>query len=99
MDGAFPIDSSGSLPDGRSFSTPAQMRAILMSQLPQFSRSLTEKMLTYALGRGLKPYDRRTIENIQRAVAADGYRFQTLVQQIVESLPFQSRRGEEVTAQ
>jgi hypothetical protein len=96
-DGNFPVDSSGTLPDGKTFSSPAEMRAILTSQLPQFSRSLTEKMMTYALGRGLKAYDRRTVDNINQALAADGYRFQTLIQQIVESLPFQSRRGEEVT--
>jgi hypothetical protein len=97
MDGKFPVDSSGMLPDGKTFSTPAQMREILTGQLPQFSRTLTEKMLTYALGRGLRDYDRRTVDAIQRTVAADGYRFQTLIHQIAESLPFQSRRGEEVT--
>ena len=72
------------------------MRALLLLQLPQFSRALTEKMLTYALRRGLKPYDRRTVENIHRAVTDDGYRFRTLVHQIVKSLPFQARRGEDV---
>jgi hypothetical protein len=96
-DGNFAVDSSGTLPDGKSFTTPAEMRAILTSQLPQFSRTLIEKMMTYALGRGLKAYDRRTVDSIQQTLAADGYRFQTLVQQIVESLPYQSRRGEEVT--
>ena len=72
------------------------MRALLVSQLPQFSRTLTQKMLTYALRRGLKPYDRRTVDGIHRAVAADGYRFRTMVHQIVKSLPFQARRGEDV---
>jgi hypothetical protein len=95
-DGNFAVDSSGTLPDGKQFSSPKEMRAILTAQLPQFSRTLTEKMLTYSLGRGLKPYDRRTIDNINQSLAADGYRFQTLIHQIVESLPFQSRRGEEV---
>ena len=52
---------------------------------------------TYALRRGLKPYDRRTVESIHRAVAADGYHFRTLVHQIVKSLPFQARRGEDIT--
>ena len=52
------------------------MRALLVSQLPQFSRTLTEKMMTYALGRGLKPFDRRAVDAVQRAVVADGYRFQ-----------------------
>ena len=97
QDGNFAVDSSGTLPDGRTFSTPAEMRTILASQLPQFSRTLIEKMMTYALGRGLKAYDRRTVDNIHQTLATEGYRFQTLIQQIVESLPFQSRRGEEVT--
>ena len=96
MDGEFPVDASGTLPDGQRFATAGEMRAILVSQLPQFSRTLTQKMLTYALRRGLKPYDRRTVDGIQRAVAADGYRFRTLVHQIVKSLPFQARRGEDV---
>ncbi len=96
MDGKFPVDSSGTLPDGKTFSSPAEMRAILMSQLPQFSRTLIEKMLTYSLGRGLKTYDGRTVDNMNRELGASGYRFQALIQQIVLSVPFQSRRGEEV---
>jgi hypothetical protein len=71
------------------------MRALLVSQLPQFSRTLTSRMLTYALRRSLQPYDRRAVESIQRAVAADGYRLRTMVHQIVASLPFQARRGED----
>jgi hypothetical protein len=95
-EGAFPVDATGALPDGQTFATPGQMRALLVSHLPQFSRTLTEKMLTYALGRGLKPYDRRAVDAIQRAAAADGYRMRTFVHQVVRSLPFQARRGEEV---
>jgi hypothetical protein len=71
------------------------MRALLVSQLPQFSRTLAEKMLTYALGRGLQTFDRRAVDTIQRTVAADGYHFQTMVRQVVQSVPFRSRRGEE----
>jgi hypothetical protein len=96
-DGNFPIDTGGTLPGGKTFSTPAEMRAILSQDLPQFSRTLIEKMMTYALGRGIRDYDRRTVESIQQTLTADGDKFQTLIQQIVESLPFQSRRGEEVT--
>jgi len=96
-EGAFPVDARGTLPDGQTFQTPGEMRALLASQLPQFSRTLTEKMMTYALGRGLKPFDRRAVDSIQRAVAADGYRLQTLVQQVVLSVPFRSRRGEDVS--
>ena len=95
-DGEFPVDASGTLPGGQRFTTAGEMRSLLLLQLPQFSRTLTEKMLTYALRRGLKPYDRRTVENIHRAVADDGYHFRTLVHQIVKSLPFQARRGEDV---
>lgn len=93
-DGKFPIDSTGTLPDGKAFSSPAEMRSILMSQLPEFSRCLIEKMLTYSLGRGLERYDRITVNDINRKLAASDYRFQTLIYEIVKSLPFQSRRGE-----
>ena len=61
QDGNFPVDSSGVLPSGKSFSSPAEMREVLSGMLPDFSRCLTEKMLTYALGRGLRalrPADR-----------------------------------------
>ena len=51
-------------------------------------------MLTYALGRGLERYDRKALNDINAKLAADGYRFQTLLNEIVRSLPFQSRRGE-----
>ena len=94
MDGKFPVDASGVLPSGKSFAAPVELRALLKADLTEFSRCLTEKMLTYALGRGLERYDRRTVEDIDRKVAASGYRFQALVYEIVRSLPFQSRRGE-----
>src|SRR5687767_2117047 len=94
-EGKFPVDATGTLPDGQKFATPGEMRTLLVSHLPQFSRTLTEKMMTYALGRGLKPFDRRAVDAVQRALAADGYQFQTMVRQVVQSVPFRSRRGEE----
>jgi hypothetical protein len=94
MDGKFPIDSTGTLPGGKSFSGPAEMTALLKDDLPKFSRCLIEKMLTYALGRGLQRYDNRTVDSLNRQLAASGYGLQTLVHEIVGSLPFQSRRGE-----
>jgi hypothetical protein len=94
VDGKFPVDSSGTLPNGRSFSTPAEMRTVLQAQLPEFARCMVEKMLTYSLGRGLGPYDRRTVEEIGRKLAASGYPFQSIIFEIIRSLPFQSRRGE-----
>jgi hypothetical protein len=51
-------------------------------------------MLTYALGRGLERFDKKTVESVTQAVAQSDYRFQSLVFEIVKSLPFQSRRGE-----
>jgi hypothetical protein len=95
MDGKFPVDSSGTLPNGKSFTTPGEMRTLLKSQLPQFSRCIVEKMLTYSLGRGLGSYDRRTVDEIDRKLAASGYGFQSLIYEVVHSLPFQSRRGEQ----
>ncbi|HEY2016787.1 MAG TPA: DUF1592 domain-containing protein [Bryobacteraceae bacterium] len=99
MDGKFPVDSSGTMPNGKSFSNPAQMRAVLAQQLPEFARCMVEKMLTYSLGRGLGPNDRRTMDEITRTWAASGYPFQSLIYEIVGSLPFQSRRGELSTSQ
>jgi len=93
-DGKFPIDVGGTLPNGKSFATPAEMNELLNAELPEFARCLTEKILTYALGRGLERYDRRTVDEIQRKLAATGYRFETLVLETARSLPFQSRRGE-----
>jgi hypothetical protein len=99
VDGKFPIDVSGTFPNGKSFTSPAEMRALLMDETPEFARCVTEKMLTYALGRGLERYDNRTVNEISRNLAAGGYRFQTLIHEIVRSLPFQSRRGEAVKAE
>ena len=94
MDGKFPVDVSGTFPNGKSFSTPAEMKVLLKEELPEFARCITEKMLTYSLGRGLERYDRKTVDEIVRRLSASGYQFQTLISEIVQSLPFQSRRGE-----
>ena len=72
------------------------MRATLKSQLPQFARCMVEKMLTYSLGRGIGPSDRRTVDEIAKNWAAADYPFQSLIFEVVRSLPFQSRRGESV---
>ena len=93
-DGKFPVDASGTLPNGRTFSSPAEMRALLVAELPEFSRCLIEKMLTYALGRGLEPSDRRTVAEINRRMTASGDHFQSLIYEIVHSVPFQMGRGE-----
>jgi mono/diheme cytochrome c family protein len=96
MDGAFAVDSSGVLPSGKSFKSPAEMRDVLASMLPDFSRALTEKLLIYSLGRGLERYDRPTVQAITKNLAAGDYGLQTLIGEVVKSLPFQSRRAEAV---
>ena len=98
MDGGFPVDSSGVLPGGKKFANSAEMRQILTERVPELTRTLTEKLLIYSLGRGLQRYDRPTVNGITKKVAASGYGFQTLVQEVVRSLPFQSRRAEDVKA-
>jgi mono/diheme cytochrome c family protein len=98
MDGGFPVDSSGVLPGGKKFANSAEMRQILTERVPELTRTLTEKLLIYSLGRGLQRYDRPTVNGITKRVAASGYGFQTLVQEVVRSLPFQSRRAEDVKA-
>jgi mono/diheme cytochrome c family protein len=93
QDGTSPIDSSGTLPDGRSFKGPAELKAILKADRDAFTECLTEKMLTYALGRGMERYDKPVVKQITRRVSASNYRFSSLVLEIVKSLPFQMRRG------
>ena len=94
MDGAFPVDASGRLPNGKTFDGPAEMRAILADMEPEFARTLTEKLLTYGLGRGLERYDRRTVQGIVRRATEADSGLQTLILEVVKSLPFQSRRAE-----
>jgi hypothetical protein len=94
-DGAFPVDSSGVLPDGSSFKGPAELKGILKEKKDLFARCLSEKLLTYALGRGPEPYDRPALDKIQTALEADGHRFSTLVIEITRCFPFRMRRGKE----
>ncbi|HEX7085584.1 MAG TPA: DUF1592 domain-containing protein [Vicinamibacterales bacterium] len=92
-DGEFPIDATGNLPDGRTFQGPAGLREILSTEEEAFAKALTSKLLTYALGRGLEPYDRRTVRMIARRLPHHEYRFSGLVLEIVNSVPFRMRRG------
>jgi hypothetical protein len=92
QEGKFPIDSSGTLPGGATFNGPQELKQALKSQPNLFTRNLTEKMLTYALGRGVESYDRPAVDQIQQRLAADGYKFSTLVMEIAKSKPFLMRR-------
>jgi hypothetical protein len=91
MDGRFPIESSGTLPDGRTFSGSKELKGILKGQSDTFVRNVTEKLLTYALGRGLERFDRPTVDGISRQVTANNYRFSSLVLEVVRSAPFQMK--------
>lgn len=90
-DGTFPVDTSGVLPDGTKFSGALELKRILRRQAPAFTRNFTEKLMTYALGRGLERSDSDIVESISSRVAAEGYRFSVLVREIVNSRPFQMR--------
>jgi hypothetical protein len=92
-DGKFPIDATGKLPNGRTFEGAKGLADVLMSNQDGFAQAITEKMLTYALGRGLERYDRPAVKKIVSGMAANQYRFSSLVLGIVNSLPFQERRG------
>ena len=92
-DGESPIDASATLPDGSSFEGPTGIRDHLVRQPDRFVSSLTEKLLTYALGRGLEAYDAPAVRRIVRSAEAEEYRWSALVRGIVESVPFRMRRS------
>jgi mono/diheme cytochrome c family protein len=83
------IDASGVLLDGTKVNGPRELREALMAQKTQFVKTVTDKLLTYALGRGLEYYDASTVRSIDRSAAADGYRWSSVISAIVKSPPFQ----------
>ena len=87
-----PIDASGVLPDGTPFNDVAELKAALLRRPDRFVGTLTEKLLTYALGRGLEHYDMPSVRAIVRKSAADDYRLSSVILGIAESLPFRQRR-------
>ncbi len=93
-DGEYPVDAAGELPGGRAFQTPDELKGILKEDAGDFAECLTEKMLTYALGRGLERYDKPVLQSIREKLAGNDYRFNTLILDIVRSMPFQMRRGD-----
>ncbi len=87
------INASGVLLDGTQVTGPAALQHALVAQKQQFVRAVTEKLLTYSLGRGLEYYDAPAIRGIVRGAAADDYRWSSVVLGIVKSAPFQMRRS------
>jgi cytochrome c5 len=87
-EGRTPINTSGVLPDGTKFNGPVELRNILLSHPEQFANTVTQKMLTYALGRGVEYYDLPSVRKIMRGAAPD-YKWSSLIVGIVKSVPFQ----------
>ncbi|MGC4046644.1 MAG: DUF1592 domain-containing protein [Armatimonas sp.] len=89
-----PIDASGTLPDGNKFTGPTQLKQVLLNKKTLFTRTLTERALTYALGRGVERTDRCNLDAMTASVAKNGYKFSAVVEAIVTSPPFRERRDE-----
>ena len=94
MDGKFPIETTGALPGGREFTGSKGLKDILRGQSDTFAHNVTEKLLTYSLGRGLERFDAPTVDGIVRQIATSNYKFSALVMEVVKSAPFQMRSGE-----
>jgi mono/diheme cytochrome c family protein len=92
-DAGMPINASGVLLDGTKVEGPASLRRAFVSQKEQFVKAVTEKLLTYALGRQMEYYDAPAIRAIVRTAAADDYRWSSTILAIVKSAPFQMRRS------
>jgi len=85
------VDASGVLPNGVKFNGPAELRKVLLSHPEQFANTVTDRLLTYALGRGVEYYDQPAIRKITRDAASSNYRWSSLILGIVNSTPFQMR--------
>jgi hypothetical protein len=88
-----PVDASGALPDGSEFAGPSGLEQALLNRPEWFVRTITEKLLTFALGRGVEYYDAPAVRGILRRAKNDDYRFSSLIMGIVHSEPFQKRKA------
>jgi mono/diheme cytochrome c family protein len=88
------IDASAKLPDGSTFTGPAELRKVLLTHSDEFVTTLTEKLLTYSLGRGLEAEDAPAVRRIKRDAARSNYTIGSLIQGIVTSTPFQMRMAQ-----
>lgn len=92
--GGQPVDSAGILVTGEKFHGPHELKMLMLAQKDDFARTLSEKMLAYALGRGVEYYDAPAVKQISDQLRADQYRMRTLILGICESFPFQYRRNQ-----
>jgi len=93
-DGNVPIDPSGVLPNGTAFGGLPELRDVLVGRKKAFVTTVSEKLLTYALGRGLEYFDQPAVRRIVREAEADEYRWSALVLGVTRSMPFRMRRAE-----
>ncbi|MDA2935179.1 DUF1585 domain-containing protein, partial [Acidobacteria bacterium AH-259-D05] len=93
-EGQTAIDVSGVFPDGTRFQGPAELRKVLLSRSEQVVQTVTEKLLTYALGREVEYYDMPAVRKILREAAPSGYRWSSLISGVIKSVPFRMRRSQ-----
>ena len=86
------IDAAGKLPDGKDFSSPADLKMLLAQREGDFARNLTERLMAYALGRQLMGYDDVVIDQLMVTIAKDGYRFRSIITEVISSYLFTHRR-------
>jgi len=89
----LPLDSMGVLPDGTVLDGPAGLRDVMLGKEEEFVMTVTQKMLTYALGRGIEYYDQPAIREIVREAEVEGYTWSSIILGITQSTPFQMRRS------
>jgi hypothetical protein len=93
-DGSSEIDASGRLPGGTQFEGPAGLKKLLVTtRRDEFISTVTEKLLTYGLGRGVEYYDRPTLRAIMHKTEGNQYRLKDLIMGVITSMPFQMRRS------
>jgi uncharacterized protein DUF1585/uncharacterized protein DUF1588 len=89
------VNASAELPDGTKFNGPTELRQVLAKHSDEFLTTMTEKLLTYSLGRGLEASDAPAVRKIKSIAARDNYRFASLIQGVVTSTPFQMRLAQD----
>ena len=93
VDGDFPIDASGQLTSGRTFSGPVELKDVLLEQKAAFAKTLARNLLIYAYGRGLQGRDECVVRDVLETSKQGGYAFGEIVAGIVRSYPFLHRRN------
>jgi hypothetical protein len=93
LEADLPVDASGGLPDGSRFTGVAGIEEGLLARPEMFAGTLTEKLLTFALGRGVEPYDAPAVRRVLRDAKADNYRLSAIILGIVNSTPFTMRQS------